>query len=786
MKKTAFVIALIFAIGAATVLAVLFGLFDKWEMDAYDVLCRAGTKSNPQSDRISIIMIDESTLAWCRHYYLASHAGRDAPDREKPDPAHIFNWPWDRSVYDLIIQFLAMGGAKVLALDMDFSSPYPSGDESGDHTLGLTTFMQNTYGDPYVIHTLNFETAAVPGVETVTLSNLEKACLAGSAVAIGGWKKSGLPFGRSDFGTYCNPILPYRAILEQFRGKEKDLRLGAVCTQPDFDSLFRRARPFVCYRDLCYPSLGLAAALAYIEGTDGKGTYRLGITGRRLLFEETKRAKKICIPLTRSGDILIRWRDDGREDPTSLDAGHFRTYPAHRVLRSYLDSAGLLKERISDKERLDPKAFKDRIVFLGANAAALHDLKGTPISEDYPGVKIHAAVAETFLDGRAISHPAPWIRALAAAAAAIAALLVTLLVPSHLLKFTGILVLAFLYAAGAAVLFLQASTWLNVVTPLLGVFLAYSGGTTFNYFTEGRRSREISGLFQHFAPPDVVSQLIADPARLTTKGEIRDITSFFSDIQGFTSLSNTPMMRKDPGLLTEHLNSYLTEMTHSITDCGGTLDKYIGDAVVAIFGAPLAIETHAREACRAALACQRRLEAFNAAAETQGLPPLVTRIGLYSGDATVGCVGSLDRFNYSAIGSTVNFASRLEGVNKSYGTLVLAGGPTARGAGEGIFFRFLDRVRVPGVAGDAPPLEIFQVLAEKGEKSPLPADLLDKFAQARDFYGSRRFEEAAALFDKLRKKYGDKPSNVFYERCLIYVRTPPPPEWDGAFKIATK
>jgi adenylate cyclase len=778
MKKSLSISILTLGAGALMVLLVATDSLENWELDVYDILTRAATEDQERSDLVSIIMIDESTLDWGRAYYL-----NNRHDEKKRQDACRYNWPWDRAVYDLVTLFLAMGEAKVLAFDVELSSPYPSGDESGDETLGDTTFLQNEEGSPFVIHTINFEAARGRADEVIELDSLQEACLDGSSITIGGLAESKLPFDRSALGRYCNPILPYRAILKKFEGNEQFLRLGAVCTQPDSDSVIRRARPLVRYRNWCFPSLGTAAALAYVEAGDGKNASGLNLDGDRFSLEGRQQPIG-TIPLTPSGDILIHWRDNGEEGP--FDAGYFPTYPAHRVIRSVLHEMGQLDEEIPGEEFLDPADFKNKIVFLGANAVALHDLKAAPVSKDYPGVKVHAAVAEALLRGEAIRQPGKTLRSLIAAVAAAAAIFFTLSGRSGLINLCGILVLGIGYVCAAVWLFFDFSVWIDMVAPLLGMAVAYSGGTTFNYFTEGRKSREISGLFQHFAPPDVVRQLIANPENLFTAGEIREITVFFSDIQGFTSISNTPEMRRDPGRLTAHLNAYLTEMTHAITDCGGTLDKYIGDAVVAIFGAPIALENHALEACRAALECQKRLDAFNARAADEGLPPLVTRIGLYSGDANVGCVGSRDRFSYTAIGSVVNFASRLEGVNKVYGTLVLAGGPTIRMAGDAVQVRRLDSVRVPGLLEEAPPLDIFQVLARQGDPPPLDAALLAGFEEARDLYSRQLFTEAARLFDKLSEVHGDKSAGVLCERARIFAQTPPGDGWDGAFRIDSK
>jgi len=778
MKRRTAILIFTGLVALLLILLVTINFFERWEHDVYDLLTRAGTEETAQSDLVSIIMIDKSTLDWGRDYYLKY--------KDEDERAYLFNWPWNRLVYDMIIQYMANDGARALAFDFEFSNPYSQDGLNGDSALGAGTCFQNEEGNPFVIHTINFTAYQNARSDLPEFSALQKACLEASAITIAGAEESALPFGRTGDGPYQEAFLPYSGILQEFDGAEEYLRLGAVCVQPDSDSVIRRVRPLVSFGGHHYPSLGLAAALAAIESAEGAKSWELAVEGSALLLDWKSRGEEIALPLTPTGDVLIKWRDNGEEDLTSLDAGYFKVYPAGRVFCSMLEDQGMPAEGIDKSTFLEPGIFKDKIVFLGANAPGLYDLKATPVSENYPGVKVHAALAESILSGEAINRLGQWARALFAASLAAAAALITFLVRLNMLKLVSILGMALVYVAGAAWLFLGAGIWLDTIAPLFGIALAYSSGTTYNYFTEGRRSREISRMFKHFAPPAVVQHLISNPDALFTRGEKRDVTVFFSDIQGFTSISNTPEMRENPERLTDHLNAYLTEMTHAITDCGGTLDKYIGDAVVAIFGAPLPLENHARAACQAALECQRRLDEFNAKAVEAGDPALVTRIGLYSGEATVGCVGSLDRFSYTAIGSTVNFASRLEGVNKAYGTLILIGDSTFDMAGEAIQSRFLDKIRVPGLVEEAPPIGVYQVLARAEETNPLDKEVLIDFERARSLYGESRFGEAADLFDKISKKTGDRPSLVFLDRCSQFAESPPPQDWDGVFRIESK
>ncbi|MCB9899590.1 MAG: adenylate/guanylate cyclase domain-containing protein [Planctomycetes bacterium] len=774
-------------VGLAAATLVGSDVVGDWERDVYDVFSRAGVEST-RSENVALVMLDEASLDWGRGFYEQARAGGASGLA-----GNEFLFPWDRSAYDLLVQFCALGGARVLAFDVELAGPHPSGDEAGDATLGTSTRLQNEFGAPYVVHALNLESAAEQAREVVALGSLERACLAGAAIDVDGWRASGLPFARSDVGPYSNPVLPYRTILEAFDGGEEFLRLGAVTAQPDDDGVVRRARPFVVWDGLAFPSLGVAAALAYEEGApdaSGSGAPTLGAEGERLassarlaVRDGMLLAPGVDLPLTSSGDLLLRFRDDGREDPSDPLAGRYPTYPAHRVLRSAMKALGLPGWEFpgGDAEGyfLDPSVFAGRIVFLGGNAAGLRDLKAVPVNKDYPGVKVHAAVAEALLDGRVVSRPPDLLRVLAAALLAACALLLTTSIRSQVVSSAAVLALAAAWTTLASLVFLRASVWVDVIGPVLGLGLAYSSGTTWQWFTAGRQSQQITSLFQHFAPPAVVKQLIARPQDLSLRGENREITVFFSDIRGFTALSNAPEMRNDPSRLTDHLNAYLSEMTAVITECGGTVDKYIGDAVVAIFGAPVPQADHAAAACRAALRCQERIAAFDAQAAERGLPPLVTRIGLCSGEATVGCVGSRDRYSYTAIGSTVNFASRMEGVNKAYGTLVLAAGSTRRAAGDAVRARLVDRVRVPGLVDEAEPLEAWELL---------PADAPDdaslrRFEQARELYVAGRFDEAAEAFAALGD---DPPARVLYDRCRRLSADPPPPGWDGSHRLEGK
>lgn len=310
--------------------------------------------------------------------------------------------------------------------------------------------------------------------------------------------------------------------------------------------------------------------------------------------------------------------------------------------------------------------------------------------------------------------------------------------------------------------------------------LALVGAAVWRYQTEGRQRRFIASAFGRYVSPKVVREILADPGRLALGGERREVTLFFSDLQGFTTISEG----MSPPELVAFMNEYTTLMAEVITGQDGTIDKYIGDAVMAFWGAPVPQPDHARRALLAALECQERLRPFCEAVAARGGPELRTRIGVNSGECVVGNMGSRDRFDYTAIGDTVNQASRLEGLNKAYGTLILAS-ETAWAAAAGVAFgRLVDRVRVKG---KAQAVAIYEVLARAGSETPGQRRLAAGYAAAFAAYQERRFEEAAGLAGELLSgDPGDGPARTLLERARAFADAPPPGDWDGVWTHHSK
>jgi adenylate cyclase len=316
------------------------------------------------------------------------------------------------------------------------------------------------------------------------------------------------------------------------------------------------------------------------------------------------------------------------------------------------------------------------------------------------------------------------------------------------------------------------------VAQMLGMF---GVATTWRFVHEEREKRRARETFSRFLAPSVVEEVLAQEGALRLGGEKRELTVLFSDIRGFTGISE----RLDPHVLLELLNEYLTPMTDIIVSGHeGTLDKYIGDAIMAFWGAPRPQPDHALRACRAALAMVERLEALRSRWRERGLPDIDVRIGINTGPMSVGFVGSEDRFyNYTVLGDAVNLASRLEGANREYGTRILLGEEARAQAGDAVVTRPLDRVRVKG---KRQTVMIHELLC----LSPAPPHLaafLGQFDLGLAAYRAQQWDEAMARFreaDQLRG--GDPPSRVYLARCEAVRRAPPGPEWDGVFEMKSK
>jgi adenylate cyclase len=333
--------------------------------------------------------------------------------------------------------------------------------------------------------------------------------------------------------------------------------------------------------------------------------------------------------------------------------------------------------------------------------------------------------------------------------------------------------MALLFWTANYLAFAQGLRDMTLLYPLLGLGLTYLGSEAWRNLVVERKGRQLKKAFSNYVSPDLVKQIEKNPDKLVLGGEQRELSILFSDIRGFTTVSED----LTPPELVALLNEYLSPMTRIVLEERGTLDKFIGDAVMAIFNAPLDVPLHAVHACRAAVRMLEELQRLNTGFVSRGMHSLDIGIGINTGPAVVGNMGADIRFDYTAIGDSVNLASRLEGLNKLYGSHILVSEDTRQQVPPDMFcFREVDRVRVKG---KHKPVVLFELLVDRQE-------LLPGFEAALEQYRAQAFEAARLMFDELTQQYDDGPSRLYSSRCAEYLLTPPPAGWDGIYTAKSK
>lgn len=348
----------------------------------------------------------------------------------------------------------------------------------------------------------------------------------------------------------------------------------------------------------------------------------------------------------------------------------------------------------------------------------------------------------------------------------------------------GALLTALLGLAGivglAYLAFRLRNLWLNVAFPLLFVVADYLIVTSWKYLAEEKRNRLLRNTFEHFVSPGVVAQILSSETELNLYGEQKPLTALFADIRGFTSISEKML----PAELVEFLKDFFTAMTDTVIHYEGTVDKYMGDAIMAFYGAPIEQPDHARRACQTAVDMLMRLKKLQVDWDALNLPPLNLGIGINSGEMVVGNIGSEHRYGYTIMGDHVNLASRLEELNKEYGTNIIISEHTyALIQQENFTVRELDCVRVKGKEQAVTIYELFGY----GELYKKKQALAGLFHQGLAAYRERQWQHAITLFEEVLNTYhDDPPSQVFIERCKAYQSAPPEEGWNGVFVMTTK
>jgi adenylate cyclase len=751
----------------------LFEFLQRLELDALDTRFRYRPRRSTAPDpRIVIVDIDQRS--------------QEALGR----------WPFSRSHFARLLDRLREDGASVVAFDITFSEP----DKTAEPIRALRGRLEAKQErgqllDPRVVAELrqleaeyNSDEQFARAIERfghVVLGNFflySEADLKGlDEATLGHYAKllEFFPFpqirplrpasGKQDRLTAIQNYAPFKllprgaqaniAILtDALRGENS--ATGFFNVRPDPDGVVRRALLVLPYGraqnyddwDL-YASLDVQVVRVFLNLRNDKAVLNFSETGIvNLEFGPQIRVQPDAI-----GRIMINYR------------GPVRTYP----YVSIADAVG---------GDFPPGTFRDKIVLVGASATGIGDLRSTPFGGiDYPGVEIHANVIDNILNQNFLARGAPQVT-LDLALIFLFGLPLGLwlaLTPPRWMWF-GLVLLA-PFVAGVYFAFLKG-WWLNFSIPFLTVLSNVGLVALYRALIEEKEKRRVRSAFQQYLSPEVIRRLLENPELVQPRKT--GITVMFSDIRDFTTISE----KLDAQVLALLLNQYLTDMTRIVFGSAGTLDKYIGDAVMAFWGAPFETPGHAADACRAALEMMRRVGELQRQWKAEGKPHLEIGIGLNTGVASVGNMGSKLRYGYTAMGDPVNVASRLEGLNKEYGTHIIASETTYQAAqGGGFLFRELDLIRVKG---KTQPVTIYELVGKHdgaaGGASEL-AERLAMFACGRACYERRQWREAQAVFEQLRTRWPDDgPARIFWKRCQDYLLEEPEPDWDGVFTMTHK
>lgn len=660
--------------------------------------------------------------------------------------AEVGRWPWSRGRIAALLERITAAGAAVVGVDIVQAEPTAACRIPGlDDALSPTCFAELG------------QALAGPLNEDARLA---------AAVRASGRIVLGYYFDfASDRETPYAGEATYSQVLRGPEADERPIPLGRDAVQnlpditaaaaslgyfnflPDSDGIFRRAMLAVRFHDRLV--LPLSLAVLQRARPDAAPAIRLGPTG-----VEWIRVGDATLPVDDNGQLLLNFRGPGR------------------TVR-HVSAADVLSGRVG------ADALRDKLVLLGATAVGIGDVRATTFDPMFPGVEIHAVVLDNILR-RDFLHRPPWAGPDVATILALALLLAAGL---QLVRgVAGALLAAALLAAylvGSQYLFTHGGTVLGAAYQILAVGLTYVAVSVQHYVTVDREKRRTRRMLDLYLSPALANYVSERPETLQLGGEKSDRTVLFSDVKGFTTISE----RLSPEELVELLNVYLGDMTDAVFAHDGMLDKYIGDGVMAVWGAPVPQPDHAARACRAALEMMERLERLNATVVARGWPELHIRIGLNSGPMVFGNMGSKGHLSLTVMGDNVNLGARLEGVNKQYGTAILASEATVLAAGDTIVARELDVVRVKG---KDETVRIYEVLGP-GDSAPHWALIREHFAAGLAAYRARRFAEAVAAFERvLDERANDHPAALYIRRARALIATPPPDDWEAVVNFDEK
>jgi len=677
-------------------------------------------------------------------------------DIDEASLKEIGQWPWPRTIVaDLVTRLTALG-----AVAIGFDAVFPEPDRTSPNLLASTlrdlddATRERLRGLPSNDEVL---AGALRKSRVVLGESVSDRPAAGPAIEASGYgvvTAKGAPDARS-FLVFYPTLVRNLPILEQAAAGR-----GIFTQVEEHDGIVRRAPVIMNAQNAFVPSLSLE--MLRVATNSNSPLIRSDSNGI-----QSVNASRFRLPTDEHGRLWV----------------HFNHTDPHR----YVSAKDVLQGSVP------PERVRDKLILIGTSAIGLSDNKTTPLDPVVPGVEIHAQIIESILTNALLSAPSWAIGAevIAAVVFGLAIIIAAPLLPAAVVIAVGATLILGLIGL-SWFFFAEHNLLLDFTYPLISTWLIYLVLTFVNYLREQRERQQIRSAFGFYLSPPLVEQLAKSPEKLVLGGEERRMTILFSDVRGFTTISEH--YKDDPQGLTHLMNRFLTPLTNAIIERKGTIDKYIGDAIMAFWNAPLDDKEHEANACDAALEMLARAEALNVElkreADSNGgvYMPLRIGIGLNSGPCVVGNMGSDFRFNYSVLGDTVNLASRLESRTKDYRLPLVIGARTAEGAKAKFATMEIDLIQVKG---KKQPETVFTVLGRAEiEEDPRCRDLRALNGQMLARYRKQQWGEALELIDRCRKLADGFDAaglyDMYAERIEAFRAAPPAPDWNGVYEAETK
>jgi adenylate cyclase len=693
---------------------------------------------------VPLRFVTETELALADTRLRATLTGTRDPrivivDADERSLGEIGRWPWPRKrLAALVDELFERQQAAVVGFDMVFAEPDPAHDAAFARALQGRAVVLGFY--------LNDDPAAAR-IGVLPSPLFEPAVLQGWPVAFSRW--NGYTANQPDLAAAAPAA-------------------GFFNSWPDADGAVRSVPLIATTQGRHVETLALAMLRHHTGGPAVRPQFppqgwlprsHAGLAGVALEQD----GQRLVIPVDEHVAVRVPFRGAGGPRGGSFE---------------YVSATDLLNGRVP------PGQLAGKLVFVGSTAPGVFDLRTTPVSQAYPGVEVHASLLSGLLDGRTVVQP-DWARGFEVVQLVAVMALLVLVLP-RVGAATGIAATALLAAALVAVnlwLYRGPGLALPLASTLLLMALVFAVNTSWGYGVEGHRRRSLARLFGTYVPPELVRQMARDPARYTMEAQNRVLSVMFCDMRNFTRVSES----LPPQELRALVNRFFSTMTQAIRAQRGTLDKYIGDAIMAFWGAPVEDPAHAEHAVRAALEMVERLAPLNAELQSRGLPTIGLGIGLNTGLVAVGDMGSDIRRSYTVMGDAVNLASRIEGLTRHYGVDILGGEATRQAAGDKLTWIEVDCVRVKG---KQQAVTLFTPVPDPLARAPRFTEETRLWQLALACYRHQHWDQALAALSTLQEQFDMSAFGSLYrqlsERSAHFKNHPPPPGWDATFTFDSK